>query len=359
MSSLPRRCEEFASLFVFYLGDELNPAERAAVESHLSRCEACREQLAAEGELLEMIGTASQAADRLDPAGTLLAQCRSEFAETLDDIAIPPAPTPALRFSWMRRWMAVHPVWSGGALVAFGLLLGLQSGQWFAGHSGSGIEQGLDVRPGPRLTDEQLSRMAVAGINFSTPTSGSPKVRLELSAEQPVVLTGSLDDSDVRHVLTYVVQNGNRFDPGVRLDCLDALKTRAQDVEVRRALLAAARTDQNPAVRLKALESLRDSSADGEVRDALLFSLQHDTNPGVRVEAVNLLVRSLEAGPPIEQVVVTGTDLPQVPPRMPLPDESLAHVVRALEQMQQRDPSRYVRMQSAVALRQIAARSEQ
>jgi len=31
-----------------------------------------------------------------------------------------------------------------------------------------------------------------------------------------VVLTGNLDDADVRQVLMYVVENGERFDSGVR-----------------------------------------------------------------------------------------------------------------------------------------------
>jgi hypothetical protein len=71
--------------------------------------------------------------------------------------------------------------------------------------------------------------MAVAGINLTpSPATGKQNVRLQLSAEQPVVLTGSLDDSDVRRVLTYVVKNGQRFNSGVRLDCLDALKARSR-----------------------------------------------------------------------------------------------------------------------------------
>jgi hypothetical protein len=40
-------------------------------------------------------------------------------------------------------------------------------------------------------------------------------------------------------------------------------------------------------------------------------------------------------------------------------DESMANVVRTLEDLQRKDPSRYVRLQSAAALRQIAARNEQ
>ena len=119
-------------------------------------------------------------------------------------------------------------------------------------------------------------------------------MRVRLNAEQPIEFNGNLDDSNVRSVLAFVVKNGERFDSGMRLDCVDALKARAEDSEVRSALLAAARKDQNPAVRLKALEALHDAGIDSTVRQALLEALQHDSNPGVRVEAVNLLIRSLE-----------------------------------------------------------------
>src|SRR6266446_4553568 len=140
----------------------------------------------------------------------------------------------------------------------------------------------MNVTAKPPLSKDQLDNMEIAGINFSPSSdAGSPNVQLKLSAEQPMVLTGSVDDSDMRHVLTYVVENGERFDAGVRLDCLEAL-------------IAAARKDQNPAVRMKALESLREGSSDDDVRQALLDALQHDANPGVRVEAVNVLVGSLQ-----------------------------------------------------------------
>ena len=89
---------------------------------------------------------------------------------------------------------------------------------------------------------------------------------LKLRAEQPVTLSGNLDDSDMRRVLTYVVKNSDRFDPGVRLDCLDALRAKIGDSEIRDALLEAARRDKNPAVRMKALESLREKAAVAEMR---------------------------------------------------------------------------------------------
>jgi HEAT repeats/Putative zinc-finger len=361
-------CQEIAPLFVFYLCDEIDELERAAVEAHLAACQDCRAQLKEEANFSEALAALPQASTNLDNYGVLLSQCRSELAEKLDDFSNPVVKDETLRFAWFRRWMIVHPAWSGAALVIFGLVLGTQSGQWFGGRAESGsLAHAVNVRPGAQLTDDQLSKMAVAGINLTpSANSGMQNVRLQLSAEQPVVLTGNLDDRDVRRVLTYVVKNGDRFNSGVRLDCLDALKARAQDKEVRGALLEAARKDPNPAVRLKALEALRDSSSDLAVRQVLLDSLQHDANPGVRVEAVNLLVRSLELAntgvlapwPPEEGEVQTPGNEFAAPANHKAPDESMAYMIQTLEQLQHKDPSRYVRLQSAVALRQIDERRE-
>jgi len=360
-----KTCIEVAPLLVFYACDEVSAAERSAIDAHLLDCRDCREQLAEEQAFQETVAAMPQAVENMENASALLAQFRSELSEKLDDLATPPVKERAPAFLWLRRWMALHPAWSGALMVLFGLLMGVETTQFLSGRNdANALDHVVNVRPEPRLTDDQLSKMVVAGVNLS-PSVGSEaqNVRLQLSAEQPVVLSGSLDDTDVRQVLTYVVENGDRFDSDVRLDCLDALKLRAKDLQVRDALLAAARKDRNPAVRLKALESLRDATYDRTVRDTLLQALQQDSNPGVRVEAVNLLVRSLDTmtpqlaplpalgNSPAQVNQLTAHDLPA--------DESLANVIRALENLQRKDPSRYVRLRSSAALREISERSEQ
>jgi hypothetical protein len=364
-----RTCTEIAGLLVFYVCQEVDEQERASIEEHLALCEGCRGQFAEEQALLNAFAGVPQATDQMDAAGVLLAQCRSELSESLDELARPQVKEKVPAFAWLRGWMALHPVWGGALLVLFGLIVGVQFTEWFTGRNdASALDHAVNVRPGRRFTEDQLSKMAVSGINLTpSAASGKQNVHLQLSAEQPVELTGSLDDSDVRSVLTYVVQNGERFDPGVRLDCLDALKARAEDQQVRSALLAAARRDQNPAVRLKALEALRDSPEDLEVRATLVEALRHDSNPGVRVEAVNLLVQSLETANPEAFGPMASHETPALPsgnrgslatPTSPA-DEPLEIVIRTLESLQRNDPSRYVRLRSAAALRQINARGEQ
>ncbi|HUL35894.1 MAG TPA: HEAT repeat domain-containing protein [Candidatus Eisenbacteria bacterium] len=363
-----KQCQQVAPLLVFYVCGEADEKERVLIEQHLGVCAACREQFADERKFQSLLGLQPRDADRLDSSGILLSQCRSELAETLDDIVRPPVLEKTPVFGAFRRWMALRPVWSGAALVFLGAVVGVQSSQWYAARdSSSPLDLAVDVRPGPHLSDDQLSKMAVAGINFMPAAgSGTQNVRVQLNAEQPVELSGSVDNSDVRRVLTYVVKSGDRFNPGMRLDCLDALKARAGDAEVRNALLTAARKDQNPAVRLKALEALRDSTADKEVREALLDALKHDTNPGVRVEAVNLLVGSLEqaedAGEQLDLPALADLGNASATPVASGGEgqgASLDTVIQELELLQHRDPSRYVRLRSAAALRQLSARGEQ
>jgi HEAT repeats len=202
--------------------------------------------------------------------------------------------------------------------------------------------------------------MTFSGINFSpSPDAGAPNVQVHLNAEQPIILTGNVEDSDMRGVLTYVVENGERFDAGARLDCLEALKAASRDQQVRRALIAAARKDQNAAVRMKAVESLRDAASDADVRQALLDALEHDANPGVRVEAVNVLVGSLQHGGAAENAPAPEVATQLIKPPSPQLDPSVERVVQVLQQLQRRDPSRYVRLRSAAALRQIGPREAQ
>jgi hypothetical protein len=342
----PAECDEVASLLVFYACDETNAAEHARIAEHLLACDACGEQLRQERAFLDALNATVEPADRLDSSGVLLAQCRSELSEKLDDMHAPRAQEHWSAFGWMRRWMALRPAWSGAALIVFGVLLGTQIVPWLQ-TANDVAGPAVNVLAAPKLSDEQLSKMAIAGIRVS-PAQDSPmeNVQLQLNAEQPLVLSGNVDDSEVRRVLTYVVENGERFDPGVRLDCLDALKSRTADQPVRQALLAAARKDQNAAVRMKALESLRDTANDSAVRQTMLQILEHDPNPGVRIEAVNFLVRSLDSlGLENSETVVV--------------DPEMAQIVRVLNDLEQRDPSRFVRLRSAAALRQIGSRDLQ
>jgi hypothetical protein len=354
-------CEDVAPLLVFYACDEVSERERKQIEAHVATCTECATQLREESDLQKAMVAALQPADELDSSGILLSQCRSELAEALDDLSAPPIQEQWRPLGWLRRWMALRPAWSGALLVVFGIVVGSQVVPWVKNGNNSGANgQAMNVVAKQPLTPDQLSRMKFSGINFSSPPGpGAPNVQVRLDAEQPIVLTGNVEDGEMRGVLTYVVENGERFDAGVRLDCLEALKAASRDQQVRQALIAAGRKDQNPAVRMKALESLRDAAGDDDVRQALLDALEHDDNPGVRVEAVNVLVGSLQHGNASENEAEPELATQMVNAVRPQLDASVERVVQALQQLQRRDPSRYVRLRSAAALRQIGPREVQ
>ena len=81
----PLHCEDFEPLVILYACDELDAGARAEVEAHAAQCAACAEVLSREGNLNQAIASLDQPADSLDRSGLLLAQCRSELAEALDD----------------------------------------------------------------------------------------------------------------------------------------------------------------------------------------------------------------------------------------------------------------------------------
>jgi hypothetical protein len=354
-------CKDVAPILVFYACDEVSDRERKQIEAHIANCAACAAQLSEESDLQKAMVAALQPADELDSSGILLSQCRSELAEALDDFSAPPIQEHWRPFGWLRRWMALRPAWSGALLVIFGIVVGTQVVPWVKnGNNSDANGQAMNVTAKPPLTPDQLAGMTFSGFNISpSPGSGSPNVQVRFNAEQPMVLTGTADDGEMRSVLTYVVENGERFDAGLRLDCLEALKAASRDQQVRRALITAARKDQNPAVRMKALESLRDSAGDDNVRQALLDALEHDANPGVRVEAVNVLVGSLQHSDTEESGPVVAEATPTVKSGSAHEDEGVNRVIHELQQLQRRDPSRYVRLRSAAALRQIGPREVQ
>ncbi|MGH9592374.1 MAG: zf-HC2 domain-containing protein, partial [Bryobacteraceae bacterium] len=176
-------CSAIERLLVFYACEEAGPDERAIVEEHVGNCGACAALLAAELRLRQMLTTLPQPADRLDQAGALLAQCRSELAEILDDAEEAHREFRHNRgtakwFSWMRMELAMHPALAAGVFILIGLSVGrLLPASANLGVQQSGIVPALKVSANPRLSDQELQNIAVSGIDVvPDPTTGAPSV---------------------------------------------------------------------------------------------------------------------------------------------------------------------------------------
>ena len=338
------RCEKIESLAILYACDELDAAARAALEAHIALCPACASAVSREGRLHQAIAALDQPADSLDRSGLLLAQCRSELAEAIDDHqARANQPgwraifSPAAWWTVLRGTLVYHPALSMAALVVVGFLAGVAGQRLRVTPPPVSARAAMTVSAAPKLTEQQLQSAGSANVAWVTPSgSRTPTVQVQLMSQTPTSIVGSPEDADVERALTFVLENSQRFDPGARLDSLDVLRTQAADPAVRRALCAAARSDHNPGVRMKALESLQGFENDAAVRQTLLDTLQSDSNSGVRVSAINLLVNSLRAD---------GESGPADP-----------RILSVLRDRLRNDPNNYVRLQSAAALRALGAR---
>jgi hypothetical protein len=333
------RCEEIEQFAILYACDELDPAVRAALEAHMAKCPMCADAVSRETRLHQEIASFDQPADSLDRSGLLLAQCRGELAEALDD-EHGRANQPGWRavFSPVAWWtvfrdtLVFHPAMSMAALVVAGFLAGVM-GQRLRVTPPAAPRPVMTVSATPKLTEQQLQSAGSANVAWVTPSgSRTPTVQVQLMSQAPMNVVGAPDDADVQRALTYVLANGQRFDSSARMDSLEVLRTRCADPEIRRTVCNAALSDGNPGVRIKALEALRGFEQDSTVRQTLIGALRNDENSGVRVEAINLLLDALRAEKP------TGADDPKI--------------LAILRDRLRNDPNNYIRLQSAAALRQ-------
>jgi hypothetical protein len=333
------RCEEIEQLAVLYGCDELDPVVRAALEAHTAECPICAAVVSRETRLHQEITSFDQPADSLDRSGLLLAQCRSELAEALDD-KHGRANQPGWRavFSPVAWWtvfrdtLVYHPAMSMAALVVVGFLAGV-AGQRLRVTAPAAPRPVMTVSATPKLTEQQLQSAGSANVAWVTPSgSRTPKVQVQLMSQAPMNVVGAPDDTDVQRALTYVLANGQRFDSSARMDSLEVLRTRCADPEIRRTVCNAALSDSNPGVRIKALEALQGYEKDPTVRQTLIEALRNDENSGVRVEAINLLLDALREEKP------SGADDPKI--------------LAILRDRLRNDPNNYIRLQSAAALQQ-------
>jgi HEAT repeat protein/putative zinc finger protein len=338
----PVRCEDIESLAVLYACDELDAGARAELEAHLAACPSCAAVVSREARLQQAVASLEQPADSLDRSGLLLAQCRSQLAESLDDqqaranrSAWRSVFSPVAWWGALRHTLIYHPAMSMTFLVVAGFLAGV-AGQRLRVVPSQVISPrpAMTVSASPKITDQQLQSAGSAHVAWVTPSgSRTPTVQVQLMSQTPMNIVGAPDDADVERALTFVLENSQRFDPDARLDSLDVLRTRAADPAVRRSLCAAARLDRNPGVRMKAIEALQGFEQDPAVRQTLLDALQSDDNSGVRVEAINLLVSALQSN--------NGSAAPDT------------LTLEVLRDRLRNDPNNYVRLQSAAALREL------
>ncbi|MGO9617407.1 MAG: HEAT repeat domain-containing protein [Bryobacteraceae bacterium] len=254
---------------LYYYG-ELTPEEEDQAEAHIHECSACAREMEAARSL-------AAALDRrkMEPAASLLADCRADLAAAMRGAAAEPSRQP-----W-RLWLDA----AGATLAGFSRwrqplgAVALIAVGFFAARlvpAGSGVST---ASFGP-------SEGVFVNVRSAQP-DGSGRVRIAYDETRRREVSGSIDNLDIQKMLVAAAHEED--DPGVRVESVDLLKGRAASDEVRDALMNALLHDSNPGVRLKALEGLKPLAAASPVRDALSQALQFDDNDAVRMQVVDVL----------------------------------------------------------------------
>lgn len=305
-------CKEIQENLALYLYDELPAEERGSWKTHLASCASCQAALGEAQRLHELLRQRRVT----EPSPELLVQCRQALDEALDREEV--------------GWRALVPRWLAGsnaiptsrAVFALTMLvLGIGLG-WTLRSRPVAVGTGPQIFNNASILNPDLDNMEIRDISRVAPDPNTGEVHITLDAERRVTLQGSLDDPHIQQVLVYAVRNYNN--PGIRRDTVDALRGRSGNPSIREALLFAMRHDPNAGVRLEALETVEAMEWSPEVREALLETVKRDTNPGARVAAINALVKHAD------------------PEALPV-----------LQQLASSDPSRYVRLKCASAVREL------
>jgi len=338
-------CSNYEDRAILYTAGELTREDSVAVEAHAQKCAHCAAILSREIGLRKTLGLRLQPADTLDRSDLLLARCRSELFETLDDAAEQPKRswTSLAPWRWLgafRQTVVFRPGWSAAALLLVGALAGTAARELYRQVALPVGNPVITVSAPAPITEQELETIGRDGVRLE-PQSGSlaPKVELQVRSPQPRVLQGTPDDAEIRHVLAYVIGHGGQFDDSLRLQSIDALRPAADDPQVREAMSEALRHDPNPAVRLRAIEALRDAGSAADVQSAILGALSDDDNSGVRIQALNSLIERMRS---------------REFSRVPLDNRA----VSILRDRMNNDSNSYIRSRSADALGQLTSMDE-
>jgi hypothetical protein len=311
-------CDWVRSNITLYAFDELGDADRAELEQHVTRCRDCARETEAEKQLRRIMDLRP----KLDPSASLLAECRLNLAEALEEMPVPQA-APPVTSRWM-QWLSapfagLNLQWQAGMAVAL-LSVGFMSGAFLTARGVRSSGGGPD-----------FNGASIAGVHS---ISARPDGKLDISLDtlQRQSISGSLDDPRIRQVLVSAMGD---YNSGVRLDSAELLKKAMEtggassvnsDPQVRSAFILSLRTDKNPAVRLTAIDALKGFENDPAVRQALLGALLSDSNSGVRMKAIEILANQ----------------------KMPAGDNA---AIITLQKLAEQDSNSYIRLKSADTLR--------
>ncbi len=300
------KCDTAQQNMIFAGYGELHDEQIDGLEEHLAGCKTCRDEL----EALRAMQQALALHPMQEPSPNLLAQSRMRLDEELDLI-------PAHGFMTQMRSLfygSLASIRNSPALTV--LLMGIG---FFAGYFT--LRYQIVHRPQPGGGTVVLYKQGtIANISGITRTPNSEIVQVNYNKIVPETLQGSLDDPQIRELLTMGTMEP--ASTGVKESIVTALadeckaghrcQGESDGKGIQGALLVALRYDKDPTVRLKALEGLKPYVQQKRVRDVILDCLLHDPNASVRAASVDVLP-PVQADSSVRQVLRTVSTQDQNP----------------------------------------------
>ncbi|MBZ5521136.1 MAG: HEAT repeat domain-containing protein [Acidobacteriia bacterium] len=267
-------CDWTRENIVLYVYDELADDAVHSLEQHTRSCAACRQELES---ALELKGKMSAALPVEEISANLLAATRMKLQESLEHAE---QSRGLGRFVFdLSAWM--HQLKLAPALTAALLMIGFAGGSLTTWRIASHVQ--------PPIVDSGAKATLDADIVDidSIEKSNDNRLSIGYKTQQRQTFEGAVDDPNTHQLLLLGSSSKNR---DVQMKSIELLGKKAQDTDVREALINSLRFDNMPAVRLECLRALRGYvKSDVRVRDAMVEALVHDSNPGVRNEAIRLL----------------------------------------------------------------------
>lgn len=271
------KCEWVKENIVLYTYGELADDARYELEQHIGRCADCAAEVKAQRDFHARLSLFPAA----EPSPNLLASSRMRLQEALETaqqgsfwsrLAFDPA-------NWLRQ-IRFSPALASAILIV-GFAGGLGTAYKILPHEAT---PSIGVIPTPSASSDA----SITGIQSITQQPGTNRISIKYNTVSTEETQGSLNDQRIQQLLLFAARNN--YNSGVRVDSVDLLAQKPNELQIREALIYALQNDTNPGVRLKSLEALGPYvRQDVAVRDAILRALVIDTNSGVRTLAIHLL----------------------------------------------------------------------
>ncbi|HWE87171.1 MAG TPA: HEAT repeat domain-containing protein [Terracidiphilus sp.] len=298
-------CELAHESIVMAAYGELPDDAAHELERHVAACPAC----AQERDQVQALKLLAAAYPVEEPDANLVARSRIRLEEALD--ALPPK-------RWLERLVdKLHnnaaSLQAAPIAVCLLLLVGAGAGSLGGYHIAQvRTAKAEQARAADAQAHSSLPADAVPGVEIANVSSivrepNSEFVEVHYNQLVPQQVRGSLDDPEIRQLLTLAIESAGSA--GVRDDSVGLLAAECraghgcQGAGIRDALMVALRYDRNATVRQKALEGLQPYvTQDLRVRDAVLEALLNDSDPRIRTDAINIL-EPVEADTSVRQVL--------------------------------------------------------